>query len=163
MARTLVKRLGLTLEDERVAGENTDAMLCFRQLLWVAQRLRYLMDQRLRGDNLTTQQAVLLTLVRVLQEPSLTEAAAAMSTSYQNVKQLLAALERKGMLAIVVDLEDRRVRRLHATQKSARKWKRRDAADFAAVAQWFSALPSRDVRRLLGLLSRLAESLQTAD
>lgn len=156
-------RLGLTAEDERTAGENTNAILCFRQLLWVAQRLRYLMDQRLRGDGLTTQQAVLLTLVRVLEQPSLTEAAAAMSTSYQNVKQLVAALERKGMLEIVVDPEDRRVRRLKATGTSARKWKRRDAADFAAVAQWFSALPKQDVGRLLDLLSRLGESLQTAN
>ena len=52
-----------------------------------AQRLRYLMDERMRADGLTTQQAALLTVVIALGRPSLTEAAAALGTTHQNVAQ----------------------------------------------------------------------------
>src|SRR6266508_3990415 len=43
----------------------------FRTVLLLAQTLRYLMDDRLRADGLTTQQAALLTVVAGLGRPSL--------------------------------------------------------------------------------------------
>lgn len=73
------------------------------------------MDDRLRADGLTTQQAALLTAVRSLGTPALTEAAAALGTTHQNTAQLVAALERKGMLRTEPDPADKR-RRLVPTE-----------------------------------------------
>jgi len=52
---------------------------------------------------------------------------------------------------------------LETTAKNARKWKRRDASDFQAVSQWFAGMERQDVRRLLDLLTQLADSLPAAN
>jgi len=99
------KRSACLQEDQRLAAENTDAILCFRQLLWVAQRLRYLMDHGCATMASPLNRGAAHLGAACWKQPSLTEAALAMGTSYQNVKQLVAALERKGMLKIVGDAD----------------------------------------------------------
>src|SRR3954462_7213099 len=102
------------------------AVRAFRVLLLVGQRLHRLMDQRLRADGLTTQQAALLTVVTALGRPSLGEAADAMGTTHQNAAQLVAALTRKEFLRVEPDPADRR-RRLIATETNDQYWRGRDA------------------------------------
>ncbi|HEX6310735.1 MAG TPA: MarR family winged helix-turn-helix transcriptional regulator [Acidimicrobiia bacterium] len=131
----------------------TPSVRAFRAVLLLAQRLRYLMDERLRPDGLTTQQAALLTAVIALDSPTLGAAAAALGTSHQNAAQLVAALERKGLLAVEPDPADRRRKRLVTTEANARYWRGRDAADEVAVASWFGALTPDEVDTLVGLLS----------
>ncbi|MEU4423359.1 MarR family transcriptional regulator [Actinoplanes sp. NPDC024001] len=137
----------------------TPPVRAFRASLVLAQRLRYLMDDRLRADGLTTQQAALLTVVRALDRPALTEAAAALGTTHQNVAQLVAALERKGMLRTEPDPADRRRRRLAATEDGARYWSERDADDEAAVAEWFAALTPAELATLTTLTEKLLAGL----
>ncbi|MFI5960029.1 MarR family winged helix-turn-helix transcriptional regulator [Cryptosporangium sp. NPDC051539] len=134
----------------------------FRALLLVAQRLRYLMDARLRADGVTTQQAALLTVVGALGSPTLGEAAKALGSTHQNVAQLVAALERKGWLVSAPDPADRRRRLLSATEKSAAYWAGRDAEDFDAVAEWFSMLSEQEVETLADLAVRVAAGLDSA-
>ncbi len=129
-----------TLFDLGPDSRLTPAVRAFRLALVLGQRLRYLMDDRLRADGLTTQQAALLTAVRTLGTPALTEAAAALGTTHQNAAQLVAALERKGMLRTEPDPADKRRRRLTPTEQGARYWSGRDSGDEAAVAEWFAAL-----------------------
>lgn len=150
----------LTNEERRAAGSAADAVLCFRLISFAGQRLRYLLDQRLREDGLTSQQGFLLTVVRMRGRPTLGETAAVMSTTHQNAKQVALALERKGMLKIVADREDARIRRLEATETGKQGWESRNAEDFAAIGAWFATL-SRDEQRMLSrLLSRLANSIR---
>ena len=130
----------------------TPAVRAFRAVLLLAQRLRYLMDDRLRADGLTTQQAALLTVVIALDSPPLGAAAAALGTTHQNAAQLVAALERKGLLTIEPDPADRRRKRLVATAANARYWRGRDADDEAAVASWFDALSAAALETLGRLL-----------
>jgi DNA-binding MarR family transcriptional regulator len=150
---------GLSREESRSAGEAGEAVRCFRLIAFVAQRMRYLFDQRLREEGLSTQQGFLLTIVRARGQPTLGETAQAMSTTHQNVKQIAAALERKGMLRIVADKDDRRVRRLEATETGAKGWEDRDADDFAAIGGWFADLSREEQEQLALLLSRLAKSV----
>ncbi|GAA3397502.1 MarR family winged helix-turn-helix transcriptional regulator [Cryptosporangium minutisporangium] len=133
----------------------------FRTLLLAAQRLRYLMDARLRADGVTSQQAALLTAVSALGTPTLGEAAAALGTTHQNVAQLVASLERKGWLTSESDPADRRRRRLATTEKNAEYWRGRDTADHAAVAEWFSMLTEDELRTLATLAGRVAAGLDT--
>jgi DNA-binding MarR family transcriptional regulator len=147
-------------EQQKRAGKAADAVRCFRLIAFVGQRLRYLMDERLRTDGLTSQQAVLLTIVGG-GSPTLGEVARAMSTTHQNVKQIATALERKGMLAIVPDPADARVRRLMSTEVGRNYWRERDDEDFDALGGWFSALDASEQRELADLLARLARSFRS--
>ncbi|GAA0448800.1 hypothetical protein Aca07nite_79940 [Actinoplanes capillaceus] len=137
----------------------TPPVRAFRVSLVLAQRLRYLMDDRLRADGLTTQQAALLTAVRSLDRPGLTEAAAALGTTHQNVAQLVAALERKGMLRSEPDPADRRRRVLAATEESERYWRGRDAGDEAAVAGWFATLTAAELATFCDLAEKVLAGL----
>ncbi len=131
----------------------------FRTVLLLAQTLRYLMDDRLRADGLTTQQAALLTVVAGLGRPSLGEAAAALGTTHQNAAQLVAALQRKGLLRAEPDPADKRRLRLITTAANEDYWRQRDEADFEAVAGWFAVLSHDEVESLCTLASRVLDGL----
>lgn len=133
----------------------TPAVRAFRAVLLLAQRLRQQMDERLRPDGLTTQQAALLTAVIGLGSPPLGAAAAALGTTHQNIAQLVAALERKGFLAVETDPADRRRKRLVATDASEGYWRGRDAGDEAAVASWFGGLSAAELETLGNLLFKV--------
>jgi DNA-binding MarR family transcriptional regulator len=140
-------------------SELEPAVHAFRLILWLSQRLRYLMDDRLRADGLTTQQAALLTMVASLGRPSLREAAAAIRTTHQNVAQIVAALERKGLLRVEADLRDRRRRILVTTGANEEYWRNRNTADHAAVAEWFAVLSPEELRQFCALGTRLLGDL----
>jgi DNA-binding MarR family transcriptional regulator len=137
----------------------TPAVRAFRFALVLSRRLRHLMDDRLRADGLTTQQAALLTAVRALDGPALTEAAAALGTTHQNAAQLVAALTRKGMLRTEPDRADKRRRRLVATESGARYWAERDADDETAVAEWFAALTPAELDTWCRLTEKILKPL----
>lgn len=136
-----------------------DPVRAFRLVLLLAQRLRYLMDDRLRPDGLTTQQAALLTAVSALGRPSLNEAAAALETTHQNAAQLVAALRRKGLLEVAPDPADGRRRLLVTTEANARYWAGRDEGDHQAVADWFAGLEPGELRAFCALAARLLDGL----
>jgi DNA-binding MarR family transcriptional regulator len=131
----------------------------FRLIVFVAQQLRYLTDQLYRADGLTTQQATLLTVVRSMGKPSLSEVAGVMFTSHQNAKQLVTALVNKGLLRYVADTDDARVRRLLTTAKNERHWAKRNSDDFEHVGEWLDALSSEEATQLYALLLKLQQSL----
>lgn len=143
----------------RFLGGNPPVQL-FRVVLILATHLRTRMDQRLAEIDLTTQQAAVLTFVSGSgQPPTLSETARALGTSHQNARQVVAALERKGLIEVTPDAVDRRVRRLAATERVAEAFAERDVADHREVAQWFSALTEEEQRQGVGMLSRVLEQL----
>jgi DNA-binding MarR family transcriptional regulator len=145
-----------------VGADSTDLeppVRAFRLVLLLGQRMRYLMDERLRPDGLTTQQAALLTAVLALGRPTLTEAAAALGSTHQNVAQLVAALTRKDLLRVESDPADRRRRRLVATEANGEYWRNRDDGDHAAVADWFGALRPAEIVTLCELAERVLADL----
>ena len=133
----------------------------FRLILVVAQTMRTMMDELLRADGLTTQQAALISVAEALSGPSLSQAAAVLGTTRQNVKQVARALERKGFLRVEPDEDDARARRLIVTEKSRAYWRGRSADDQRTVVEWFSALSDDEARTLFDLLSKLEAGLRT--
>lgn len=130
----------------------------FRLLLMVGMQLRSMMDRRLAASNLTSQQAALLTVASNRdQAPTQGELAMALGVTHQNIRQLMNALERKGLLAVEIDARDRRMRRAKPTPAVRKLFRRRNHADFAAVAAWFSDLADEEVEQLVGILDRLAD------
>ncbi|WP_112248350.1 MarR family winged helix-turn-helix transcriptional regulator [Kribbella monticola] len=134
----------------------------FRTVLALAQRLRNAMDERLRADGLTTQQAALITVVAAAGKPSLAEAAAALGSTHQNVAQIVAALVRKDLLQVEPDPTDKRRKLLSTTNHNASYWKQRDSADFAAVAEWFGDLSPSELETLCSLAERVIEKVSDA-
>jgi DNA-binding MarR family transcriptional regulator len=143
-------------------SELDPAVRAFRTVLALAQRLRYTMDERLRADGLTTQQAALLTVVTAAGKPSLAEAAAALGSTHQNVAQIVAALVRKEMLQVEPDPADRRRKLLSTTGTNAAYWQQRDEGDFQAVADWFGDLTPAEVETFCGLADRVIARLDRA-
>lgn len=143
------------------AGSAADAVACFRMIVFCSVRLRRRLDERLSSEDLTSQQGMLLTLVRTQGQPTLGEVAAAMSTSHQNAKQIALALERKGMIRFSKDASDGRIKRLTITKAGHRGWQNRDAGDFAAIGAWFAGMPRTEQSKLKKLLGRLASALDT--
>lgn len=141
-------------------GELDPSVESFRRLLVLAQQLRYLFDQQLADDGLTTAQAMLLSVVGVIGSPSFSEIAGGLATSHQNVARLAASLERKGFVTIEADPGDRRVRRVRVTVRSREHWSRRDPGDFAFVRTLFGELTAVELATLVGLLRRAQESVE---
>ncbi|MFN7983655.1 MAG: MarR family winged helix-turn-helix transcriptional regulator [Vicinamibacterales bacterium] len=141
-------------------GAHASALQAFRLLSVVGTQLKRLADSRFRGEAITTRQATLITIAKEMGTPSISEVAAVMSTSHQNIKQIALALERRGFLRIVQDAHDSRVRRLIVTAKNDRFWANRDADDAAAIAGWFSVLSDAELRRLNTTLQTLAERFE---
>ncbi|HTU61139.1 MAG TPA: MarR family transcriptional regulator [Polyangiales bacterium] len=155
------ERVGLgAAEAAAVGAERAAQVRAFRLTLVIAQELRYLTDQLYRAEGLTTQQATLLTVVRTRGQPSLSEVASALFTSHQNVKQLVAALQKKGFVRLVVDKDDARVRRVVTTAKNEKHWARRNPDDFVRVGEWFAELDADETAQLARLLAKLQSGLR---
>jgi DNA-binding MarR family transcriptional regulator len=155
--------LGLPDEDAARLGEDGAVRVrTFRLIVLVAQELRTLMDQLLRGDGLTTQQAAMIIVVDLLGTPSLSQAAAALGTTHQNARQLADALQRKGFLQISTDQADARVRRLSTTAKSTSYWRDRSAADQQQVLDWFGDLTPAEAQTLFDLLAKVEHRARAA-
>ena len=136
----------------------------FRLVLVLATHLRTRMDQRLSDVGLTTQQASILTLLEGTEgPPTLGEAARALGTSHQNVRQVVAALERKGMVEVAADPADGRVRRLTLTTRVGEVFAERNPADHREVGEWVSVLTEEEQRQVVGLLGRLLRGLLEED
>jgi DNA-binding MarR family transcriptional regulator len=149
--------------DPQSAQPLEPAVRAFRLALLLGQRLRHLMDERLRVDGLTTQQAALITAVTTLGDPSLTKAASCLGTTHQNAAQLVSALERKGFLRVEPDPADRRRKRLIATETNDEYWRGRDPGDHAAVAKWFSALDPDELDTFVRLTVRVLDTITAND
>src|SRR6476659_8710536 len=133
-----------------------DAVRAFRLVLAAGQLLRTQMDARLRPDDLTTQQAVVLTAVSAL------DVAAASGITRQNVTQLVTALERKGMLRVDDDPTDNRRRVLTTTRLSDDYWERRNTGDYEALSEWFGMLDGNELHGLCDALGWVVAGRQSA-
>jgi len=152
----------VTLFDLGPGSGLPDAVRAFRLVLAAGQLLRTQMDARLRPDDLTTQQAVVLTAVSALDDPSVSDVAAAIGSTRQNVTQLVTALERKGMLRVDDDPTDNRRRVLTTTRLSDDYWERRNTGDYEALSEWFGMLDGNELHGLCDALGRVVAGRQSA-
>jgi DNA-binding MarR family transcriptional regulator len=163
MSTPIWSEMGLSGPEAAALGEDAATRIrTFRLILLAAQSLRTLMDQRLREDGLTTQQAALIGIAEAMGGPPLSSAARAMGTTHQNVKQIAAALQRKGLVRFAAAPGDARVRRVIPTKRNRGLWQRRSAADQREVLRWFSSLTPAESRTLFRMLVRLQENVYAA-
>lgn len=139
---------------------STPSIQLFRLVITLASHLRTRMDQRLAAIDLTTQQAAVLSFVEACPTPpTLGDVAGQLGSSHQNARQIVAALERKGLIAVEVDPGDRRARRLHVTGAAGTLFGARDPSDHREVEQWLAALTEDEQRQAVALLHRILADL----
>lgn len=136
----------------------------FRLAVASGAALRNRLDREMAATGVTTQQAALLQFIESLDEaPTIGTLAQGLSMTHQNVKQIAAALERKGFLTIEVDAQDRRARRLRLTAHHRRFWSRRNPSDFVKVQDWTAGLSDAEVTQACELLRKLFRSVRDSD
>lgn len=160
---SLLHAFGLGEEEARsMGGDAANRVRIVRALVVLGPRLRALLDQQLASAGLTAQQATLLTLARANQ-PTLVQAARALATTRQNVKQIVDALVRKGFLRLEADPNDLRATRLVTTPKNDAYWAERDPRDHAEILKVLDGIDPKEAEVLYRLLSRVFEgALQVA-
>ena len=137
----------------------------FRLVLVVGNHVRTRMDARLAPIGLTTQQAAALTIIGQGdggdqgRPPTLGSIARQMGCSHQNVRQLVTALERKGLVTVAVDPTDRRARRVATTASVAELFGPRDDDDHSEAARWFDVLSTDEQVQAVSLLGRVLRHL----
>lgn len=150
----------LDLSLEGLPPAQADRVRVFRLLMLEGARLRGRLDKVLAPSGVTAQQGALLSWIQAQPEPpTFSAVAAGLAMTHQNVKQIALALQRKDLLEIQVDAQDRRARRLVLTRQHHRFWQQRNPGDFAAVQAWMAAWNDAEVRRVLLLLQRLHRHL----
>lgn len=153
-------RQWLDLGLQALPGPQAQRVRLFRQLMAASAMLRHRLDKAMAPSGVTTQQAALLQFISAQPAaPTLGTVAAGLGMTHQNAKQIAAALQRKGLLAITVDPADRRARRLATTPATRALWAGRDADDFARVEAWTAALDDAQVAQLVALLQRLVAGM----
>ncbi len=141
-----------------------DRVDLFRLLVVLGIRMRSRMDRRLAEVSLTTQQAAVLTTVETAdQPPSVADVSRFLGTTHQNTRQIVEALERKGLMVIEPDDNDRRRRLLYLSPAVAERFRDREAGDRQAVAEWTAALDDQQVRTAVRLLDQLAHPTKDVD
>lgn len=154
--------LELALED--LEPGDADRVRAFRLLMVQGTRLRTLLDRRLAPSGLTSQQGAMLSWIEAqARAPTLSAVAAGLAMTHQNVKQIAAALARKGFLEIVPDETDKRARRLVLTDRQRQFWRDRNPNDFAAIQAWLSTWSDQDAREFVRLLLRLSDHLDAVE
>jgi len=123
----------------------------------VEQRWRYIIEKELEPDGITAKQWLMVIVIAsgFKYHPSIGEVADALSTTHQNVTQIAAAMERRGLMKMERDEKNRRIIRLKVTEKCFDLFKRRDEADVRSVLGIFENLDDDEIKALFGIIAKL--------
>ncbi|WP_231844809.1 MarR family transcriptional regulator [Methanocella arvoryzae] len=123
----------------------------------IEQRWRYYIEKELEPDGITAKQWLMLIVIGAgfRHAPSIQEVADAMSTTHQNVKQVAAAMERRGFMTLERDPENRRIIRLKVTQKCHDLFRNRDEHDKQAMLRMFEGLDDEEMKALFNIVAKL--------
>jgi DNA-binding MarR family transcriptional regulator len=120
-------------------------------------------DDRLGEHGVSTPRSKLLAEVLRMQPVRLADLARAVGITQGTASTLVEALVREGLIARGADESDRRAIRLTATAEGAERARRWLADYVAAAEELFACLDAGDQVLLVGLLDRLADSLDARD
>lgn len=121
----------------------------FGNIFLMSRKLEYVVDKELAEDNLTTKQFLTIAVIEKMfsndYPPSVNQVAEKLSTSHQNVKQIVDQLEKKGFLITERDEKDRRVLRLKLTEKNRIFWESRAKRSEEFVMSLFSSFSDSEI------------------
>lgn len=127
-------------------------------MLSIGNRLQITADRQF--EDITAKQHFLLISLCLFDEPPmLTEMSSVMGCSYQNVKQLVSALERKGYLRVEPDTADRRKLRLCTTEKCSTLFEQLQQLEQDFLAQMYQGIAAEDIAVTRRTLEQINQNL----
>lgn len=117
--------------------------------------------RRLPGDLTTAQFAVLNHLIRLGVQQTIGELASALQVSQPTMSSTVRRLETKGLVALVPDPQDRRIRRVHVTP-AGRMMRTESVRALDGAKAELAALSPGEWKTLLPLLRKLRLGLDQA-
>ncbi len=138
-----------------------DEAMIFGFLLIISNKMNTLLEREFKEFDVTTKQWFLSETINSLFDspPTLKEAANAMGSSHQNIKQVAMKLQQKGLLTLEKDKKDARVTRLRMTEQSHDFWKRTDPKGEIFRDKMFKEIDSKDIAKTRHLLEKILSNL----
>lgn len=151
---------GVIMDTDKTKKTPDEAMI-FGLLLIISNKMNTLLEREFREFDVTTTQWFLSETINSLFDspPTLKEAASAMSSSHQNVKQVAMKLQQKGLLKLEKDRKDARVTRLRMTQQSIDFWKRTEPKGAIFRDKMFKEIDKADIAKTRQMLEKLLSNL----
>lgn len=132
----------------------------FGSIFALSNKLQTLGDKFDRG--LTVKQWLLLISIFKCESdsPTISEVAALIGNSRQNVKKMALILEKEGFVTLTKDLSDARMLRISFTQKCRDYLQRRENKETEFLLQLFDGFDSNEIESLADGIAKLGKSIQ---
>ena len=142
-----------------------DTTYIFGALLVTANRLDTMLERELKKFGLTGKQWMLAVVVQNLFDgpPTIKQAAAAMGSSHQNVKQMALKLQEKGLMVMEKDGRDGRVTRLRLAKGSEGFWESTRPRGDKFMSAVFRNLNPEDLAGTRRILAGIQENLSSLE
>ena len=133
----------------------------FGNIFLIERKLEQLGNKKLESRGVTIKQWMVLAAIGNLDGmPSVSEIAAYLDMTHQNIKQLCIQLERKGHINLEKDSKDKRIIRVAVTQKSKDTWDQSGKEDMAFISSIFSCFGMSEIESLDKMIERLRIHLE---
>ncbi len=138
-----------------------DEAMIFGLLLIISNKMNTLLEREFKEYDVTTKQWFLSETINSLfnSPPTLKEAANAMGSSHQNIKQVAMKLQEKGLLLLEKDKKDARVTRLKMTEQSGDFWKQTDFKGAIFREKMFKEIEANNITITRHLLEKMLSNL----
>ena len=112
-------------------------------------------------DGVTWKQFFTMICIDLFKEaPMITELAAVMQSSHQNVKQILLKLQEKGYVRLIEDQEDRRRQRVEHASKTQELWKKNSEESLKFIHALYQGVTEEEVRTTIHTLEKMERNMQ---
>ena len=138
-----------------------DPKVVFGLIQIVANKKETLLERELKEFDITFKQWFLMIVIENTFDspPTLIEAAKAMGSSHQNVKQIALKLEQKGFIIIEKDKKDSRVKRIRLTEESYKFSKIIQAKAATFTAALFKGIDEDEMSKARAVLHKMMYNL----
>lgn len=142
-----------------------DKQYFFGALFVAANRLDTIMERNFAEFGVTTKQWFLSIVVDRLFEdpPTMKQAAYAMGSSHQNIKQLALKLHKKGLLRLDKDAQDARLMRLSLTPEGQQLWQMVRLQRDPFQERLFEGISAEELKTVRGVMERLLRNIDEMD
>jgi DNA-binding MarR family transcriptional regulator len=143
----------------------SDTQYFFGSLFVVSNRLDAILEREFSRFGVTAKQWFLSGVIdRLLdQPPTIKQAARAMGSSHQNVKQLALKLNLKGLLDLEKDERDTRATRLSLTQEGRSLWKKVRMQRDAFNERLFDGINEQELKTVKSVMEKLMVNIEAID
>ena len=143
----------------------SDMQYFFGALFVSSNRLDTILEREFNKFGVTTKQWFLTIVIDRLfeQPPTIKQAARAMGSSHQNIKQLALKLSSKGLLRLEQDERDSRATRLRLTDESQVLWKRARTQRDTFNQSLFNGISEDELKTVRNVMGKLLINIESID